>query len=200
MRMFVRVLASTGVVLALGVCLLTLTQSVSADGEKEAQDQILKLSDAIDKGDAKSIEKETQALQKMELLPIMSGFKKRDATPPGLGFGPKPGQYNPDGIEAQIMGLSKKELTADALKKQAADILKAAQVTEAIAKATAVKGPAKKMGDKDPKEWAKWTKDMEDASKALGDAAKKGDAKALKDAAGKLNASCNNCHGIFRDS
>jgi cytochrome c556 len=34
---------------------------------------------------------------------------------------------------------------------------------------------------------------------ALGKAIEAGDAKAVKDAAAKLNGSCTNCHGKFRD-
>src|SRR5262245_44046715 len=113
MRMYVRVLAGAGVVLALGVGLLSFTDTGRADGEKEAADAVLNLADALEKGDADAIKKATEAAKKFELLPIMTGFKKRDATPPGIGFGPKPNQYNPDGIEAQIMGLARgKEMPA----------------------------------------------------------------------------------------
>ena len=38
------------------------------------------------------------------------------------------------------------------------------------------------------------------AHRTAHEAAKKGDAKALKDASSRLNSSCNNCHGPFRDS
>ena len=59
--------------------------------------------------------------------------------------------------------------------------------------------PKKKEGDKDPKDWTTWTDDMLKAAKALAAAAEKKDAKAVKDAAYKLNNSCNNCHEVFRD-
>jgi hypothetical protein len=208
MRIYVHVLASIGVVLALGVCLLGVTRSgTAADDEptkkaKAAAESVLKLADALEKGDADAIKKEKATLDKMELLPIMTGFKKRDADPVGgIGFGPKPKVYDPDGIEAQIMGLAKKELPAGTLAKQVDDIKKAGFISAAIAEASLNKCTVtKKMGDKDPKDWAKWMGDMKDASKALSDAAKAGNAKDIKNAAGKLNASCNNCHGIFRDS
>jgi Cytochrome C' len=208
MRMYVRVLASTGAVLALGVCLLGVTRiGTAADDDeatkkaKAAAESVLKMADALEKADADAVKKEKATLDKMELLPIMTGFKKRDAEPVGgIGFG-KPKQYDPDGIEAQIMGLAKKELPDGTLKKQADDIKKAAYISQAIAEASMSKCPVpKKMGDKDPKDWNKWMQDMKDASKALADAAKAGNAKDIKNAAGKLNASCNNCHGIFRDN
>jgi hypothetical protein len=101
MRMYVRVLASTGVVLALGVCLLAVTRTGTAadsdEAEKKAKaaaESVLKLADALEKGDAKAVDAEKANLKKMELLPIMTGFKKRDADPVGgIGFG-KPKAYD----------------------------------------------------------------------------------------------------------
>jgi cytochrome c556 len=99
------------------------------------------------------------------------------------------------------MGLAKKELPAATLGKQAPDIKLAAYITLAIAEGSADKCTvSKKMGDKDPKDWAKWMQDMKDSAKALADAAKAGNAKDVKSASSKLNASCNNCHGVFRDN
>ena len=99
------------------------------------------------------------------------------------------------------MGLAKKPLTDALLKKQADDIARAARITQAVAEVTLEKSPVKKkMGDKDPADWKKWTEDMKNSAKDLANAAKKGDAKGVKDASSKLNASCNNCHGVFRDS
>ena len=40
---------------------------------------------------------------------------------------------------------------------------------------------------------------MGDAAVELAKAAKAKEPKGVKDAAGKLNTSCNNCHGVFRD-
>src|SRR5262245_4579200 len=120
MRTHVRVFAGIGVVLALGIALLcSPRQGTAADDEeakkaKAAADAILKLADALEKGDADALKKGTAELQKMELASIMSAFRKRDADPPGLGFGAK-GQYpeNLDGIEAMFMFGLRKELTGD---------------------------------------------------------------------------------------
>jgi cytochrome c556 len=43
-------------------------------------------------------------------------------------------------------------------------------------------------------------KDMIESSESLKKAVQAGDTKAVKGAAGKLNQSCNECHGKFRDS
>src|SRR5205809_377449 len=60
-------------------------------------------------------------------------------------------------------------------------------------------GGAKKQAEKDPAKWKEWSKEMEDAAKDLAKAAKAKDGKKIKDAANKVNASCNKCHGVFRD-
>jgi hypothetical protein len=57
----------------------------------------------------------------MDLLPIMIALKKRTATPPGIGFGPKGAYPDEDGIEAKVNNLAKKELPQLAMKKQADD-------------------------------------------------------------------------------
>ena len=95
MRISMRVLASIAIVLALGFCLLTVTSTGWADNEKEAAEAVKKLADAIDKGDTEGVKKAAGAVKGFDLLPIMTAFKKRDATPPGVGFGPKPGSTTP---------------------------------------------------------------------------------------------------------
>jgi hypothetical protein len=208
--MYLRMLAGVGVVLALAVCLLSINNFGSAaddDPEVKAKagtELILKLADAIEKGDAEAKKKAVADIKKMfpnpedDLFYIMIPLKKRDAkTQPGLGFGPK-GVYPPeqDGIEAKIIGLAKKKLTEDEAKKQGNDIKKAAAVTLAIAELTPDYCPVKKKEDKkDPKEWAQWAKDMKDGAAELVKVANSGNPDMIKAAATKLNNSCTECHG-----
>jgi cytochrome c556 len=202
MRVFVRLLAASVAPLALAIWFLCQGGTSLADEKenKEARDAVVKMADSVDKGDADAVKKQVAALKDMDLLPVMVTLKKREKDGTGgLGMGPKPGAYNPDGIEAQLQGLAKKELLPAALDKQAADIIRAANVMVAVADVALTKCPVnKKMGDKDPKDWAQWSQDMKDAAQQLADAAKAKDTKKLKTAANKLNASCNNCHGPFR--
>ncbi len=134
---------------------------------------------------------------KGELLDYMSLLKLRSKG--GIGFGLKP-PISPttDGIEARVMGLAKRAPSASEMPKQADDIARAGYVLAAISEITDAHTP-KKSGGKDPKDWAQWNKDMRDSALQLVAAAQAKDAKAIKAAATKLNASCNDCHGTFRD-
>src|SRR5262245_13603633 len=187
-------LLAGGTVFLLSACFLGLAVADEGHEAKAAAAALLRLADALEKDDRDAIKNETAKLQGMDLLPIMTAFKKRDSMPPGIGFGPEPGAYYPDGIEAQVLGMAKKELNKDALEKRAADIIRAAYITQAVAEVTFSKCPSPKLNNP----WARFTQDMKDASKALSDAAKKGDARLVNVAAGKLNASCDNCHALVR--
>jgi len=193
MRLRAPVLVGGFAVLALGVGLL----AVRAADDNGAKDGVLKLAGMVEKGDP-AVKKTAEDVAKEGLNEAMTLLKLRSKD--GLGFGAKAGKdASKDGIEAKIIGLAKKELTKAEIKEQAADLEKSAYITAAIAHVTDVHTPKKKVGDKDPKEWMKSTEDMKQSSMDLAAAAKKGDTAAVKKAATKLNSSCNNCHGIFRD-
>ena len=55
------------------------------------------------------------------------------------------------------------------------------------------------MGKKDPAKWKAMTKDMYESSQELIKALKAKDTNAIKTAANKLNGTCTDCHGDFRD-
>jgi cytochrome c556 len=130
--------------------------------------------------------------------PIMAPLKLR--TKGGMGIGAKPGVYDPDGIEAKIIGLAKKKLTAAELKNQADDIAKLAKITAAVAEVSELHKPEKKVGDKRPEDWAKWSKEMRDSALELANQTKaiKPDPDAIKKTATKLNGTCTDCHDKFR--
>ena len=54
-------------------------------------------------------------------------------------------------------------------------------------------------GTKDPAKWKEWSQDMFKGSQDLIGALKKKDPKAVKEAANKLNGTCNECHSDFKD-
>jgi cytochrome c556 len=186
----------TSGVLVLSVCLLAVSSSYSADdpdekkANKEAADAVLKL--AKGSGNAQDIAKKNQ------IEYVMHGFKLRNKG--GIGVGAKAGAVTPDGIEAKIINLAKKALQKGDLAKEADGLTQAAKVTKAIADISEFYAPKEKKADKDPKEWKKYNDDMKMGADALIDAIKSGDPMKVKMAAGKLNQSCNECHGKFRDS
>jgi soluble cytochrome b562 len=204
MRLNARVLTVSGVMLALGVCLLSAVGlGIAADDKdekekKEMTEAVLKLADAVEKGDKDAIQKLTEEIgKKYPLGTVMELFKPRAKG--GLGVDSAPLAGKVDGIEARIQDLSKKPLTQADLAKQTADLEKMVKITAAIAQIADYNTPKKKVGEKDPKDWKTWTMDMQTGAADVTKAIKAKNEKDLKTAAAKLNSSCNNCHGVFRD-
>ena len=181
-------------VLGFGVIVLALVArfNLSAD-EKSAREGIDKLAKSLADKKADQVD----ALKKENLDDVMNLFKLRKSG--GFGVGNTPGAITPDGIELKIINLAKKTVAGD-LKTQGDAIAEAAYRTAAIAEFALHKCPIeKKKGEKDPKDWEKWSKGMKDAALELATAAKAKDAKKVEDAAKKLNNNCQQCHGVFRD-
>jgi Cytochrome C' len=189
------------VALAASIWFLAVAGSGSAAKDdpkaKEIQGIVLKLAEAIEKDNAAEIKKQTAELQKHELLGIMKMLKLRANG--GIGVG-QPGAVTPDGIEAKLINISRKPMPGPQAGKEGADLAKAAYIMAAIAEVSKTMCPVKKKtGDKDPKEWEKWNDEMSKYSRDLAKAAQAKNANQIKDAAAKLNSSCNSCHGVFRD-
>jgi hypothetical protein len=182
-----------GLTVALGVV------AAADDKEKKAAlEKVVKLAGAVEKKDKAAVQGLVNDLKKAELLDVMTALKLRKNG--GLGIGDKEGAVTPDGIEAKLIGMAKKPMGKSELDKQAADLEKAAYVMAGIADVAVHKCPVqKKQGEKDPAAWKKWCDEMRDGSLELAAALKKKDETAVKNAAAKVNSSCNNCHGIFRD-
>lgn len=134
-------------------------------------------------------------------------FKPRMANGEGgFGIGPKAGVYEKDGIEVLIINKgnpkprnAEQKVTKEELEKNQADYLRVADITIAMADLTHQYKPTKKLPDKDPADWAKYTDDMKKAAVALRAGVKKKDPDATKMAFIKLYSSCTNCHATFRD-
>src|SRR5262249_25616049 len=73
------------------------------------------------------------------------------------------------------------------------------QVT-AMAQMDQSAAPLKKEGDKDPKDWLRFTDAMREASVDLAKAATARDLAGVRKAAQRVNASCLDCHRTFRDN
>jgi hypothetical protein len=182
-----------GALLALGLWSMT---AYSADDEdekkarKEAQEAVLKLVDSMNgnKGDIKA---QAAAIKKKfdELEPIMWIYKPRNKG--GLGMG-KDGA----GIELELGRLSgpKARLTPAKIAELKPDLVKAAEISRAIAEVSDLYAPKK-----DVSKWKNYNKEMRKAADELIQAAKGSDPMQVKKAITNLNASCTNCHSDFRE-
>jgi hypothetical protein len=182
------------VVLALGVWLLW---SLGNKGEAAA---VLNLADRIASKDDATAKKEAEdvARKYKDLGPFMKLFKSRQGG--GLGVGKKPGAIRPDGIEAKLKDLAKKEPSTAELEEQGDDLVRLCWVTAAIAEVTRHKCEVnKKVGFLDPQDWDRWSEGMHQASRELAGAVQARDAAPVKAAAVKLISNCNKCHRIFRE-
>lgn len=146
------------------------------------------------KPDAKAI---AELAKKYSLDELMHVYKFRNKG--GLGVGETPGAITPDGIEAKLQGLQKKEADKADLSKNGKAYATMGEVSLILADLSEAHTPKEKKGEKDPKKWKEFVEKMRKGSNELIAASSKGDSKALKSAAKTLNDSCVECHGIFRD-
>jgi hypothetical protein len=180
------------ITLALGLGFLVATDTIFAD----EKDDVAKLAAEMAKGTAPA-KKAIDDLVKADLEDVMKSFKLRKDK--GIGVGDKAGAITPDGIEAKFVNIGKKQMTAKEITDQGEALVKAAHATNVIGKVALAKAPGKKVGAKDPKDWKQWSDDMIKSSDELAKALKSKDPKGILAAVKNVNASCNNCHGVFRD-
>jgi hypothetical protein len=193
-----KVLAAGAAVLALALVFLAGGRAADDKGPREEVD---KLAAVAAKGPA-DLQKQADAFAKNldELEEVMNLMKKRMKTGKGgYGIGPTATGGLDDGIEVRIQNYAKKAPTAAVLKKDQADLQQMINRVKAIAAIALAKTPKKKEGDKDPKDWKQYSEEMMKGADALGKAIAAADPKAVKDAASRLNSSCTECHGKFRD-
>jgi hypothetical protein len=191
-----KVLAAGAAVLTLGIVFLAGSQAADDKGPREDVDKLA----ALAAKDPADLHKKAEAYAKNldSLEDVMNLLKKRMKNGNGgFGIGPKPtGQPN-DGIEARIQNWGKKAPGAAELKDKDA-LVQMTERTQAIGEIALAKPPKAAPG-KDPKEWREYSEEMIKGSADLRKAIEGGDPKAIKDVANKLNSSCTNCHGKFRD-
>jgi hypothetical protein len=170
----------------------------AAADQDSVRNDILKLAETIARGDHSAADQQAADIaKKSQLENVMDLLKLRNKQ--GLGIGPAPGTMKPDGIEAQIINLSKKAMKPNDLEARAKDLAQAARITAAIALVAQRSCPvAKKEAEKDPKQWAGWSHDMYEEALRLAAAAEAHDPKDLKAVASKLDSSCNACHAVFK--
>jgi hypothetical protein len=186
---------------AVALCFLPAPSGAADDkGNPEVKAAIVKLVDAIQKDDEAEVKKQLEVLKKAEAADVMKVFSLR--TNGGVGVGTVPGAIKPDGIDAKLKGIGTKAPNAKELAAQSADLERMALVMAAVGEAIGDKCTvAIKTGDKDPKDWKRWSKDMREQSLQLAEVLKekKPEPMAVKTAATKLYGTCTACHVPFRD-
>jgi len=194
----IRLLA--GVLLAAGVAVLSSPARADDDdpaATKKAADAVNKLIGSLDD---KDVTRQAQAVAKAnDIERVMRSFKMRKDG--GMGVGARGVAGLKDGIELAILDLAKKAPDAATLKANQADLVKMAQVTQAVAEINAhypVPPPKPGKGAK-ASDYKKWNDDMRAGAKDLADAIKGGNPAQVEAAARKVTASCNSCHTGFRD-
>ncbi len=202
MRKYTRVLSGAFVAAALGALFLAPARGRDDDDKEKAmktaaaKDAVLKLVGDLGKDD--EVKKEAaDVAAKHDIEFVMNQFKPR--TKGGLGVGAGPGAVKYDGIETELLFLSKKALPQNVLAAQQADLQKMAEVSLAIAEVAPHYAPKKDEAGMPIKDWLKFSDDMKKQSKDLIDAIKGGNPKTVQDKANILNGSCDACHTEFRD-
>jgi cytochrome c556 len=170
----------------------------AAADKDQVRNDILKLAETVARGDHSAADqKAAEIAKKSQLENVMDLLKLRNKQ--GLGIGPAPGTMKPDGIEAQIISLSKRAMRPNDLEARAKDLAQAARITAAVALVAQHSCPVgKKEGDKDPKQWERWSHDMYEEAIKLAAAAEAHKPKDVKAVASKLDTSCNSCHAVFK--
>jgi Cytochrome C' len=189
--------------LILGVTILAASIGVVIAGANPTAMADLKsglqaVADSFAKGDADGASKQAADVAKSASVEdAMHLFGLR--TKKGFGIGDAAGKFTPDGIEAKIMGYSKKAPTKADIAKDADVLAMMAYRTAAIAEFALKKAPEKDMGDKKVKDWNTYATNMRSGALELADAIKAQDGAKVKPAAAKVFSSCSSCHGTFRD-
>ncbi len=166
-------------VLGLGLLFCAGTSS----GNDASNKAVLELAEG--KGDPKTILKTHMLEEVMKAFKLQSkGGLKIAGTEPGL--------------EAKIQKLAKTEMAPAGIARDSAGLIKLTEVTRAIGQIAAQHKVTPAAG-KTQQQWDKFNKEMIEKAENLARAIKSGNPGMIKMAAGKLNQSCNECHGKFRD-
>jgi Cytochrome C' len=192
-----------------GLVLLALTvSSLGAAGQRSAPSTtdyraaIQKLADAIQKNESGQVKQLAEELAKAgPLLEVMNTLEKRDPAGKKLvfGVGKKPGGITPDGIEAKIQSLRRKPQPQKLIDRESGALVEMAYRVAAIGEVARLAAPERDQGMKKVKDWLEWSDAMRKSAEELADAAKAKNPTAVKNAAAKLDSSCTNCHGVFRE-
>lgn len=187
----------TAALLGLGFWSIT-ALSADDDEKKAGQEAVLKLVDSMSKGE--NVQAQIAAIKKKfdELEPIMWVYKPRNKG--GVGMG----KNGTDDIELTLGKIgnprAKAPLTAKKLAAWKADLIRAGQMSKAIAEISDKYAEQyAKNNAANVAKWKNYNKDMRKGADDLIAAAKADDVGKVKKAANDLSASCTSCHSDFRE-
>jgi hypothetical protein len=180
-------------IVALVLCVALIPARVGADDAeniKKARADVLDVVKDLQAG--KDVAKKVDAIRKKyeDMEHLMVIYKPRDLG--GLGIGPV--SPKADGIEYKILNVGMRGLTAAALAKEKAELIKVVWLNVAMARISRTYTPRARA-----REWNAYCDDMEKASKRLLEALKKDDPVAVKKAAWEVHLSCAGCHTPYTD-
>jgi cytochrome c556 len=182
----------------LGLALWSMTALSADDDEKKtAREAVLKLMETM-QGGGNAQGQIAEITKKFdELEPLMYVYKARKKG--GIGMG-KDGDLD---IELTIGNISnpraKAKFTPKKLAEWKADLIKAGEMSKAIAKIAEQDKYTQQYGKKAPNKWKDYTKDMKKGAEELIKAARSDNVDAVKAAAKTLSDSCTSCHSDFRE-
>jgi hypothetical protein len=200
-----KVLAAGAALLGLAVVFLTAGQAADEKDLKANLEKVVKV--ATDKpGDVEKAGADFAKANKIDndsIKDVMDYLGKRDPSDSkavGWGVGKKPGDIKPDGIELKLREMAKlKPMGKAQMDKEKDALVELGNRTAAVGSISLASPPKKNLPGKSVSDWKKWSEEMVKASKEFEKAAKGGNPKDVKEAAVKLNSSCVDCHGTFRD-
>lgn len=184
---------------ALGAGLYLAAPSLQAGGDEQFKTAILQVTEHVKKGEKDKAAAVAQSTaKKIEYLEDVMHFLK-PRTKGGFGVGEKSDGVFPDGIELKLIAMSRDAPSAVKLAKEAKAIEEMSYRLAGLAEITIAAAPKSDSGAKKKADWIRWATDMRTDSLALAKSVQGTPAPAdVKAAAEKLNASCNNCHAVFR--
>jgi hypothetical protein len=190
-------LAGGVAVLAVGGLLLV-GDRTRADDDKALRDDVLKIADAIQKGDKAAAKQQAVAVARKikELHEVMDFMKPRKKG--GFGVGDKPGVIVPDGIEDMLRILGRDAPSQTKLEKISKGLERMSYTIAAIQEIALASSPEKFVGAQKPEVWRGSAENARDAALELAKAAREMSPAAVKKAASLVNTGCNNCHADFR--
>src|SRR5262249_53051228 len=160
--------------------------------ELAARWAVLRVVGALHRPDA---DRQAQAAARdHELEDLAKVFKPRQRMGLGLGDAPQPGL--PDGIEPALYALARKRPDADLLARRQDDLVRSAEVIQAMALILQYKTPEK---HKRAALWGPWVAEMRLAGKELETAYRNRAPEAVQAAARRVTNVCGECHTVFRD-
>jgi hypothetical protein len=195
-------------VFALTACLLTAPARCGADDKDDAEDikeaqkaaeKLKKLTDAIAEGREKDLAELKKSLNDATDLKHIMWVAYKPQAKGGVGANPKPDSSTGMGIERKLDLIAQKGIPQTQLTRESADLIRMAQVAQAVAEIAEMNTPKKDEAKKTVADWQKFNKEQKDAAQDLIDAVKANNPGQVRTAATRLYGSCTSCHGVFRN-